>query len=70
MKQPKKLTRAQKIKMEKQGVDCNDYMLLTEDNNTFTVISKKENKNIPTGIPKTHIVLIALNTVPNFSILS
>jgi hypothetical protein len=45
MKQPKKLTRAQKIKMEKQGVDCNDYMLLTEDNNTFTVISKKENKN-------------------------
>ena len=45
MKQPKKLTRHQKEKLKKEGLDWNDYMLLTEDKDTFTVIAKKENKH-------------------------
>lgn len=44
MKQPKKLTRFQKEVLKKNGLDWNDFMLLTEDKETFTVISKKENK--------------------------
>ena len=45
MKQPKKLIRSQKEILKKKGLDWNDYMLLTEDKDTFTVISKKENKH-------------------------
>ena len=45
MKQPKKLTRSQKEVLKKKGLNWNDYMLLTEDKETFTVITKKENKN-------------------------
>lgn len=45
MKQPKKLTRNQKEILNKNGIDWNDYMLLSEDKDTFTVISKKENKH-------------------------
>lgn len=44
MKQPKKLTRVQKEILKKEGLDWNDYMLLTEDKDTFTVIAKNENK--------------------------
>ena len=44
MKQPKKLTRNQKEILRKNGLDWNDYMLLSEDKDTFTVISKKENE--------------------------
>ena len=45
MKQPKKLTRFQKEVLTKKGLDWNDYMLLTEDKDTFTVIAKKENEH-------------------------
>ena len=45
MKQPKKLTRSQKEKLRKNGLDWNNYMLLSEDKDTFIVISKKENEN-------------------------
>lgn len=45
MKQPKKLTRAQKIILNKKGLDGEAFMLLTEDRDTFTVIAKVENKN-------------------------
>ena len=45
MKQPKKLTRSQKEKLRKNGLDWNNYMLLSEDKDTFTVIAKKENKD-------------------------
>lgn len=45
MKQPKKLTRNQKEILRKNGLDWNDYMLLSEDKDTFTVISKKENEH-------------------------
>lgn len=44
MKQPKKLTRTQKEILEKDGINSKEFMLLTEDKNTFTVISKKVNK--------------------------
>ena len=40
MKQPKKLTREQKIKLAKRGYSANEYMLLKEDADTFTAISK------------------------------
>lgn len=45
MKQPKKLTRNQKEILRKNGLNWNDYMLLSEDKDTFTVISKKENEH-------------------------
>ena len=45
MKQPKKLTRHQKEILEKNKLDWNDYMLLTEDKDTFTVIAKRENEH-------------------------
>lgn len=45
MKQPKKLIRSQKEILKKKGLDWNDYMLLSEDKYTFTVISKKEDEN-------------------------
>ena len=45
MKQPKKLFRYQKEILRKNGLDWNDYMLLTEDKETFTVISKKEDEH-------------------------
>ena len=45
MKQPKKLTRNQKEVLKKDGLDWNSFMLLSEDKDTFTVISKKENEN-------------------------
>ena len=44
MKQPKKLTRSQKETLTKNDLNWNDYMLLTEDKDTFTVIPKKENE--------------------------
>ena len=43
MKQPKKLNRKQKEVLKKNGLDWNNFMLLSEDKDTFTVISKKEN---------------------------
>lgn len=43
MKQPKKLTRDQKIKLTKKGYSADAYMLLKEDANTFTAISKYPN---------------------------
>ena len=45
MKQPKKLTRNQKEVLKKNGLDWNNFMLLSEDKDTFTVISKKENEH-------------------------
>lgn len=45
MKQPKKLTRIQKEILTKDGMDWHDFMLLTEDVETFTVIAKKENEH-------------------------
>ena len=45
MKQPKKLTFSQKKVLSKHGLDWNDYMLLSEDKDTFTVITKKENEH-------------------------
>lgn len=44
MKQPKKLTRDQKVILTKKGLNSKDYMLLSEDNDTFTVISKDKNE--------------------------
>lgn len=40
MKQPKKLTREQKIKLSKAGYSADAYMLATEDAETFTAICK------------------------------
>jgi hypothetical protein len=45
MKQPKKLTRHQKEILKKHGLDWNNFMLLTEDKDAFTVIAKKENEH-------------------------
>ena len=45
MKQPKKLTRNQKEILRKNGLDWNDYMLLSEEKDTFNVITKKENEH-------------------------
>lgn len=45
MKQPKKLTRNQKEVLRKNGLNEKDFMLLNEDKNTFTVISKKEDEH-------------------------
>ena len=45
MKQPKKLTFNQKKVLTKEGLDWHNYMLLTEDKDTFTVIAKKENEH-------------------------
>lgn len=45
MKQPKKLTFNQKKVLTKEGLDWHDYMLLTEDKDTFTVIAKKEDEH-------------------------
>lgn len=44
MKQPKKLTRAQKKVLSKNNLDWNNFALLTEDKDTFTVIAKKANE--------------------------
>ena len=46
MKQPKKLTSSQKEILKKDGLDWNNFMLLTEDKDTFTVIAKKENEHV------------------------
>ena len=45
MKQPKKLIRSQKEILKKHGLNWNDFMLLSEDKDTFTVIAKKENEH-------------------------
>ena len=45
MKQPKKLTRSQKEVLKRKGMDWNEFMLMTEDKDTFTVIAKKENEH-------------------------
>lgn len=45
MKQPKKLTRSQKEILTKNRLNWNDFMLMTEDKNTFTVIAKKVNEH-------------------------
>lgn len=45
MKQPKKLIRSQKEILKKNGLNWNDYMLLSEDKDTFTVIAKKEDEH-------------------------
>lgn len=45
MKQPKKLTRSQKEILTKNGLNWNNFMLMTEDKDTFTVIAKKENEH-------------------------
>lgn len=45
MKQPKKLTRAQKIILQKNGLDAESFMLLSEDKDSFVVIAKKENEH-------------------------
>ena len=45
MKQPKKLTRTQKEVLKRKGLDWNEFMLLTEDKDTFTVIAKNENEH-------------------------
>lgn len=42
MKNPKKLTRAQKEKLSKKGFDATEYVLITEDTNTFTVQKKSK----------------------------
>lgn len=42
MKQPKKLFRYQKEILKKKGLNWYDYMLLTEDNDTFTVTYIKD----------------------------
>lgn len=45
MKQPKKLIRSQKEVLKKNGLDWNNYMLLSEDKYTFTVIAKKADEH-------------------------
>jgi len=45
MKQPKKLIRSQKEVLKKNGLDWNNYMLLTEDKDTFTVIAKNADEH-------------------------
>ena len=42
MKNPKKLTRAQKEKLTKKHLDSTEYVLLKEDNDTFTVQKKSK----------------------------
>lgn len=44
MKNPKKLTRAMKIKLSNKGFNANDFVLLKEDNDTFTVQRKDKLK--------------------------
>ena len=44
MKQPKKLTFNQKKVLTKNGLNWHNYMLLTEDKETFTIISKETNE--------------------------
>lgn len=48
MKQPKKLILSQKKILNEHGLDANDYMLLSEDKTTFTVIHKKNKDEILT----------------------
>ena len=45
MKRLKKLTFNKKRILTKNGLDWHDYMLLAEDNDTFTVIAKKEDEH-------------------------
>ena len=45
MKQPKKLTFNQQKVLTKEGLAWHDYMLLTQDQDTFTVIAKNENEH-------------------------
>ena len=45
MKQPKKLTRDQKIKLSRNGHNPKEYMLLMEEGDTFTAIAKAPNKH-------------------------
>ena len=44
MKQPKKLTRNQKERLRAEGLNEKEFMLLSEDNNSFTVIAKQVNR--------------------------
>lgn len=45
MKQPKKLIRHQKEILRKNGLNEKEFMLLSEDSVSFTVIAKKENEH-------------------------
>jgi hypothetical protein len=44
LKQPKKLIRNQKEILRKNSLNEKDFMLLSEDAVSFTVIAKKENE--------------------------
>lgn len=43
-KQSKKLTRRQKEILSRKGLDATQYRLVSQDNNTFTVIHIKRNE--------------------------
>lgn len=42
MKNPKKLTRTQKEKLTRKHLDATEFVLLSEDNDTFTVQKKEK----------------------------
>jgi hypothetical protein len=42
MKQPKKLTRDQKEFLKKKGMNPDDYMFVSEDNNFMKLYEKKQ----------------------------
>lgn len=44
MKQPKKLTRQIKIALSKKKLNAENWALVTESNESFTVINKKTKK--------------------------
>lgn len=42
LKQPKKLTRDQKEQLTREGLDATQYVIISEDDMTFTVQKKNE----------------------------
>jgi hypothetical protein len=49
LKQPKKLTRAQKTIIDKKAhYDWTEWMLLSEDKETFTIIHKSDKDRVET----------------------
>ena len=46
MKQPKKLTRVQKILLSKKGYDSNLYSAIGEDRTSYMFLNKKTNEQL------------------------
>ena len=46
MKQPKKLTRVQKILLSKKGYDSNLYSLIGEDKTSYIFLNKKTKEQL------------------------